>query len=88
MPARKKTREEIANQMFLNIADIKHLLDVSQQSAKRIYLLADEIDSDKSNLPHRIEPAKVRITSVCKATGFTLETLKKQAIKKGTIPNF
>ena len=47
MPARKKTREEIANQMYLNIADIKHLLDVSQQSAKRIYLLADEIDSDK-----------------------------------------
>lgn len=65
--------------MYLNIADIKHLLDVSQQSAKRIYLLADEIDSDKSNLPHRIEPAKVRITSIAKVVNMSLETLKKQA---------
>lgn len=71
-----KSREEIANQIYLNKADIRKLLGVSYNTAVRIYDYADKIDNE---LPFRIEPAKVRITSVAKVVNMSLETLKKQA---------
>jgi hypothetical protein len=71
-----KTREEIANQIYLNKADIKKLLGISYNTAVRIYDYANKMDNE---LPFRIEPAKVRITSVAKVVNMSLETLKKQA---------
>lgn len=71
-----KTREEIANQIYLNKADIRKLLGVSYNTAVRIYEYANRVDNE---LPFRIEPAKVRITSVAKVVNMSLETLKKQA---------
>ena len=71
-----KTREEIANQIYLNKADIRKLLGVSYNTAVRIYEYANRMDYE---LPFRIEPAKVRITSVAKVVNMSLETLKKQA---------
>ena len=71
-----KTREEIANQIYLNKADIRKLLGVSYNTAVRIYEYTNRVDNE---LPFRIEPAKVRITSVAKVVNMSLETLKKQA---------
>ena len=70
-----KTREEIANQIYLNKADIRKLLGVSYNTAVRIYEYANRMDNE---LPFRIEPAKVRITSVAKVVNMSLETLNKQ----------
>lgn len=54
-----KTREEIANQIYLNKADIRKLLGVSYNTAVRIYEYANRMDNE---LPFRIEPAKVQFT--------------------------
>lgn len=78
---RTKTREEIAEQVFLNVADIGKLLQVGYRSAKKIYAIADQIDTDQLR-SWRIEPNKVRITTVCKVAGINLATLQKQ-IKSG-----
>ena len=72
-----KTRQQIANQLYLTKTDIQRLLGVSQYKARRIYDLADGIDKDE--LKYRIEPTKVRISSVSKATGISLNLIKKQA---------
>lgn len=74
---RAKTRQQIANQLYLTKTDIQRLLGVSQYKARRIYDLADEIDAEE--LKYRIEPTKVRISSVSKATGISLNLIKKQA---------
>lgn len=79
MPQRKKTRQEIAQQIYLTQTDIKVLFCISPVKAKRIYDLANTIDSDKTKLLYRVEPTKVRITSVSKVTGVTVEMIKKQA---------
>ena len=76
---RLKSRTEIANQIYLNKADIKKLLKVSPAKAKRIYEYADEIDKNDENMKYRIEPRKVRITSVAKVVGMKLDILKQQA---------
>ncbi len=73
---RLKNRTEIANQTYLNQMDIKKLLDVSKPTAKRIYGYANEIDQ---KMKYRIEPRKVRITSVAEVVGLSLNTLKRQA---------
>ena len=74
---RTKTRQQIANQLYLTKTDIQRLLGVSQYKARRIYDLADGIDAEE--LKYRIEPTKVRISSVSKATGISLNLIKKQA---------
>ena len=79
---RTKTREEILAQPYLTKADIKKLLQVSQGKAVRIYGFAESIDKEFFK-EFRIEPTKVRITSVCKVTGISLNTLQKQ-IKSAT----
>lgn len=74
---RIKTRQQIASQLYLTKTDIQRLLGVSQYKARRIYDLANEIDAEE--LKYRIEPTKVRISSVSKATGISLNLIKKQA---------
>ena len=74
---RTKTREEILAQPYLTKADIKKLLQVSQGKAVRIYGFAESIDKEFFK-EFRIEPTKVRITSVCKVAGISLNTLQKQ----------
>ena len=73
----RKTRQQIASQLYLTKTDIQRLLGVSQYKARQIYDLADEIDAEE--LKYRIEPTKVRISSVSKATGISLNLIKKQA---------
>ncbi|WP_102341274.1 hypothetical protein [Galactobacillus timonensis] len=73
----RKTRQQIANQLYLTKTDIQRLLGVSQYKARRIYDLADGIDTEE--LKYRVEPTKVRLTSVSKVTGLSLNLIKKQA---------
>lgn len=74
---RIKTRQQIATQLYLTKTDIQRLLGVSQYKARRIYDLADGIDAEE--LKYRIEPTKVRITSISKVTGISVNLIKKQA---------
>lgn len=67
---RKHTREEIVDQCYLSIEDVRTLFEV-----------ADKIDAEQLK-NWRIQDRKVRITSVCKATGIPLQVLQKQ-IKNG-----
>ena len=76
---RLKNRNEIANQIYVSKADIKKLLEVAPATAKRIYGYADEIDKNDEKMKYRIEPRKVRITSVAEVVGMSLNTLKRQA---------
>lgn len=73
----RKTRQQIANQLYLTKTDIQRLLGVSQQKAVRIYELANQIDAE--DLKYRVEPTKVRITSISKVTGISVNLMKKQA---------
>ena len=73
----RKTRQQIANQRYLTKTDIQRLLGVSQQKAVRIYDLANQIDTE--DLKYRVEPTKVRITSISKVTGISVNLMKKQA---------
>jgi hypothetical protein len=73
----KKTRQQIASQLYLTKTDIQRLLGVSQQKAVRIYDLANQIDAE--DLKYRVEPTKVRITSISKVTGISVNLMKKQA---------
>ena len=75
---RVKTRKEIARQQYLNKRDIQRLLLVSQTKSVRIYNLAEKIDMEDLK-EYRIEPTKVRITSVSKVTGISVNLMKKQA---------
>lgn len=74
-----RPREELAGELYLSKADIARLLKVPRSAATRIYDYANEIDSQ---MRFRIFPNRVKITSVCKVTGFTLETIRRQALKK------
>jgi len=73
----RKTRQQIANQLYLTKTDIQRLLGVSQYKARRIYDLANQIDAE--DLKYRVEPTKVRITSISKVTGISVNLMKKQA---------
>lgn len=74
---RQKTRVEISSQLYVNKNDIRRLMGVSFDVAREIYTRAEEIDKSQK---FRIYPTKVKITSVCKVTGFTLESIRKQAL--------
>lgn len=73
----RKTRQQIASQLYLTKTDIQRLLGVSQYKARRIYDLANQIDAE--DLKYRVEPTKVRITSISKVTGISVNLMKKQA---------
>ncbi len=74
---RMKSREEISTQFYLSQTDIRKLLQVGYSQAKRIYGFASDIDDQELN-KWRIEPYKVRMTSVCKVIGTTVPALQKQ----------
>ncbi len=74
---RMKSRDEICRQFYLSQTDIRKLLQVGYSQAKRIYGFASEIDDQELN-KWRIEPFKVRMTSVCKVIGTTVPALQKQ----------
>ena len=78
-----KTVQDISNQAYLNIEDIRKLLQVGYAQAKKYYKFADEWDNEELGR-YRVEGRKVRITSLCKVTGFSLNTLKKQAESRGS----
>lgn len=74
---RVKTREELLTQAFLNRSEISKLLCVPYKAASKIYEMADKIDQECLK-EFRIYDTKVRITSVCKVAGISLNTLQKQ----------
>lgn len=80
---RKKTKEEIAKQFYLSKTDIRVLLGIGYPQSIKVYNLANDIDNEELQ-KYRIEPTKVRMTSVCKVTGFTLNTIQKQVRKENT----
>lgn len=71
-----RSREDLLRKPFLSKTDISNLLDVSWTKAARIYGLAEKIDVDHYG-QYRIEPTKVRITSVCKVIGISIGSLQK-----------
>lgn len=73
---RKKSKEEILKQFYLCKRDLRVLFQIGEVRASKIYRLAEKIDDDELG-EYRIEPMKVRITSVCKVTGLNLNTLQK-----------
>jgi len=60
---------------YLCVSDIQRLFNTSRKTAQRIYRKANEIDNE---LDFRVEPKKVRINSVLKATGVTMNMLEHQ----------
>ena len=76
MSQKIRTREETSYLLYLKQSDIRKLFQCSQQTAKKIYAKADDIDNQ---LTFRAEDKKVRITSVCEVTCMSLNTIKKQA---------
>jgi len=72
-----KTRQESVEQAYCNITDIKRILQCSWKKAKKVYSLADEIDTQELGR-YRIEDHKVRITSMCKVSGIPLSALLRQ----------
>ena len=73
---RIRSREELISKPYLSKTEIGRLLDVSWAKAERIFCLADKLDfEDLKDM--RIEPTKVRITSVCKVIGMSINTLQK-----------
>ncbi len=75
---RVKTKTETAKQAYCNVTDIQRLLTCSWKKAKKLYQIADEMDAKELGR-YRIEDHKVRITSVCKASGISLAALQKIA---------
>ena len=71
-----KTKEKVLSQTYLNIADIQTLLGCSWKKAKRAYTEANAIDEEE--LRFRVEPHKVRMQTVLKVTGLSLNMLMKQ----------
>lgn len=73
---RLKTKEEILDSQFVSKADIKKLFGIGSERANKIYKLADEIDN--ADLKYRIFDNRVRITSMCKVVGISINLLQKQ----------
>lgn len=68
MPKRTKSLEDISQQVYLNITDISRLFGLIQIRAKKLYEIASEIDAKELG-PWRIEPFKVRASTVYKVVG-------------------
>lgn len=71
-----KNKEKVINQYYLNINDIRVLLGISYQTAKRVYDKANEIDEEKFR-EFRVEPKKVSMKSVLEVNHLTLKDIKK-----------
>ena len=65
--------------IYLNVTDIAHHLGISWRKAKRVYDECDRIEKEEL-ASFRIEPRKVRITTVCRVAQVSLSDIKR--IKK------
>lgn len=73
---KRKTRTETLALAYLNQTDIMRLLNINRESAKKVYQIADKIDAELG--AYRVEPRKVRMKSVLKATGTDYGLLARQ----------
>ena len=72
---KRKTREVLLKEVYLNRTEIKLLFSVSRQVANRIYNQADQIDSQ---MRFRAYPNKVRMQSVLAAQEISMDMLMEQ----------
>ena len=70
-----KTRREILSQTFVNISDIKYLLQLPREKAKEIYQICDEEESKKE---FRAHINKVPLQSALRIAGVSYSFLQKQ----------
>lgn len=70
-----KSRREVLSQPYVNINDIRQLLKVPKDKARRIYQEVDAIESKKEFRPHE---NKVLLQNVLKATGISYSFLERQ----------
>ena len=70
-----KTRKEILQQPFVNISDIKRLLQLPRDKAKEIYLKCDEEESKKQ---YRAHVNKVPLQNALRVAGISYSFIKKQ----------
>ncbi len=76
---RTKTVSEILASPYINRAEMARLFGFSQSDARKVYRMA--MDKDAADLGDRVIYTcgeKVRLTSVCWATGVSLNQLLKQ----------
>lgn len=70
-----KRREDILKQPFVNISDIKTLLQISRDAARDIYLICDEEETKK---PFRAHVNKVPLQNALRVAGVSYSFLSKQ----------
>ena len=70
-----KTRKEILAQPFVNISDIKNLLQLPREKAREIYQRCDEEEAKKE---YRAHLNKVPLQSALKVAGVSYAFLSKQ----------
>ena len=70
-----KTRKEILSQPFVNISDIKYLLQLPRDKAKEIYQKCNEEESKKE---YRAHLNKVPLQNALRVAGVSYAFLRKQ----------
>ena len=70
-----KRREDILSQPFVNISDIKTLLQIPRDSAREIYRKCDEEESKRE---YRAHVNKVPLQRVLQIAGVSYSFLSKQ----------
>lgn len=70
-----KTRREILSQPYVNISEIKRLLQLPRDKAKEIYQICDEAEALKEFRAHE---NKVPLQSVLRIAGVSYSFLAKQ----------
>lgn len=76
-----KPREQVINQSFVSVNDIRSLLQMSYPKAKELFKVCKE-DEQKELGKFRPYERKVQLTTVLKLTGIRLSVLQSQ-IKSG-----
>lgn len=74
---KKLSNEELMNSYYINIGQISQLFDVGLKTARKIFVLADQVD-DAELKEYRVEENKVRTKTVLKIQGITYNDLKKR----------
>lgn len=74
---RKKSRAELLSALYLNISEIAVLLDVPRPVARKIYVKSQAIDKEQLG-DFWIYQNKVRIGSVAKVSGTSIQALERQ----------
>lgn len=71
--------------LYLNVTDIADHLGISWRKAKRVYDECDRIEKEEL-AAFRIEPRKVRITTLCRVAQVSLSDIK-QTKKADGVPD-